>query len=275
MGRLWRPCDNPPMHRARLRHPAPAVDRRPAGRRRLRRRHPVGESVTVRDVVPDRLLAVGCRPEPQRLGRPRRDLRRDQRAGRRDPRPRGEDARHAEHRVAGGAGRGHPDVLRGGLPGRAGGRRRAALPGPRAPARRTRSWPTCTSTCSRARSPACTTPSTSSCTSSRSRAASAPVEKVSYAHEYDHALQDQHFDLEAIQAGLEGQSRPGAGAPVTGRGRRVRPDDRVAAAAPDPGRDRRGHRGLARPRGPGRARADRRRSSRRRSCSRRSRAWRS
>jgi hypothetical protein len=33
-----------------------------------------------------------------------------------------------------------------------------------------------------------------------------PVEKVFYAHEYDHALQDQNFDLEAIQADLEGQS---------------------------------------------------------------------
>ncbi len=33
-----------------------------------------------------------------------------------------------------------------------------------------------------------------------------PVEKVFYSHEYDHALQDQNFDLEAIQSGLEGQS---------------------------------------------------------------------
>jgi hypothetical protein len=33
-----------------------------------------------------------------------------------------------------------------------------------------------------------------------------PVEEVFYSHEYDHALQDQHFDLEAIQEGLEGQS---------------------------------------------------------------------
>ena len=32
------------------------------------------------------------------------------------------------------------------------------------------------------------------------------VEKVYYSHEYDHALQDQHFDLEAIQDGLEDQS---------------------------------------------------------------------
>ena len=32
------------------------------------------------------------------------------------------------------------------------------------------------------------------------------VEKVYYSHEYDHALQDQHFDLEAIQEGLEDQS---------------------------------------------------------------------
>ena len=33
-----------------------------------------------------------------------------------------------------------------------------------------------------------------------------PVEEVFYSHEYDHALQDQNFDLEAIQEGLEGQS---------------------------------------------------------------------
>jgi hypothetical protein len=32
------------------------------------------------------------------------------------------------------------------------------------------------------------------------------VEKVYYSHEYDHALQDQQFDLEAIQEGLEDQS---------------------------------------------------------------------
>ncbi len=32
------------------------------------------------------------------------------------------------------------------------------------------------------------------------------VERVYYSHEYDHALQDQHFDLEAIQEGLEDQS---------------------------------------------------------------------
>jgi hypothetical protein len=33
-----------------------------------------------------------------------------------------------------------------------------------------------------------------------------PVEEVFYSHEYDHALQDQHFDLEAIQEGLDGKS---------------------------------------------------------------------
>jgi hypothetical protein len=33
-----------------------------------------------------------------------------------------------------------------------------------------------------------------------------PVEKVYYSHEYDHALQDQHFDLEAMTDGLEGQT---------------------------------------------------------------------
>ncbi len=33
-----------------------------------------------------------------------------------------------------------------------------------------------------------------------------PVERVFYAHEYDHALQDQAFDLEAVQAGLDGQT---------------------------------------------------------------------
>jgi hypothetical protein len=32
------------------------------------------------------------------------------------------------------------------------------------------------------------------------------VEKVFYSHEYDHALQDQHFDLEAIMGGLEEES---------------------------------------------------------------------
>jgi hypothetical protein len=32
------------------------------------------------------------------------------------------------------------------------------------------------------------------------------VERVFYSHEYDHALQDQHFDLEAIQEGLEDQA---------------------------------------------------------------------
>jgi hypothetical protein len=33
-----------------------------------------------------------------------------------------------------------------------------------------------------------------------------PIERFFYSHEYDHALQDQHFDLEAIQKGLEDQS---------------------------------------------------------------------
>ena len=33
-----------------------------------------------------------------------------------------------------------------------------------------------------------------------------PVERVYYSHEYDHALQDQHFDLEAVTDGLEDQS---------------------------------------------------------------------
>jgi hypothetical protein len=33
-----------------------------------------------------------------------------------------------------------------------------------------------------------------------------PVEQVFYSHEYDHALQDQHFDLEAYMDGLDGQS---------------------------------------------------------------------
>ncbi len=33
-----------------------------------------------------------------------------------------------------------------------------------------------------------------------------PVEKVYYSHEYDHALQDQHFDLQAMTEGLEGQT---------------------------------------------------------------------
>jgi len=33
-----------------------------------------------------------------------------------------------------------------------------------------------------------------------------PVERFFYSHEYDHALQDQHYDLEAIQKGLEDQS---------------------------------------------------------------------
>jgi hypothetical protein len=33
-----------------------------------------------------------------------------------------------------------------------------------------------------------------------------PIERFFYSHEYDHALQDQHFDLEAIQQGLEDQS---------------------------------------------------------------------
>jgi hypothetical protein len=33
-----------------------------------------------------------------------------------------------------------------------------------------------------------------------------PVEQVYYSHEYDHALQDQHFDLEAVTDDLEDQS---------------------------------------------------------------------
>lgn len=33
-----------------------------------------------------------------------------------------------------------------------------------------------------------------------------PVERLYYSHEYDHALHDQHFDLEAITDGLEDQS---------------------------------------------------------------------
>jgi hypothetical protein len=33
-----------------------------------------------------------------------------------------------------------------------------------------------------------------------------PVEKVYYSHEYDHALQDQHFDLESVTEGLEDQT---------------------------------------------------------------------
>jgi hypothetical protein len=33
-----------------------------------------------------------------------------------------------------------------------------------------------------------------------------PIERFFYSHEYDHALQDQHFDLDAFQKGLEDQS---------------------------------------------------------------------
>jgi hypothetical protein len=33
-----------------------------------------------------------------------------------------------------------------------------------------------------------------------------PVEKVLYSHEYDHALQDQHFDLNKVQDGLQDQA---------------------------------------------------------------------
>lgn len=33
-----------------------------------------------------------------------------------------------------------------------------------------------------------------------------PIQRFFYSHEYDHALQDQHFDLEAIQKGLDDQS---------------------------------------------------------------------
>jgi hypothetical protein len=33
-----------------------------------------------------------------------------------------------------------------------------------------------------------------------------PVEKVYYSHEYDHALQDQHFDLQAMTEGLQDQT---------------------------------------------------------------------
>jgi hypothetical protein len=33
-----------------------------------------------------------------------------------------------------------------------------------------------------------------------------PIEKFFYSHEYDHALQDQHFDLETFQKGLEDRS---------------------------------------------------------------------
>jgi hypothetical protein len=33
-----------------------------------------------------------------------------------------------------------------------------------------------------------------------------PVEQVFYSHEYDHALQDQHFDLTALLEGLDGES---------------------------------------------------------------------
>ena len=33
-----------------------------------------------------------------------------------------------------------------------------------------------------------------------------PIERFFYSHEYDHALQDQHFDLEKLQSGLEDQS---------------------------------------------------------------------
>jgi len=33
-----------------------------------------------------------------------------------------------------------------------------------------------------------------------------PIERFFYSHEYDHALQDQHFDLEKLQSGLDDQS---------------------------------------------------------------------
>jgi len=36
-----------------------------------------------------------------------------------------------------------------------------------------------------------------------------PVERVFYSHEYDHALQDQHFDLEKMQEGLTDQTDRG------------------------------------------------------------------
>ena len=70
-----------------------------------------------------------------------------------------------------------------------------------------------------------------------------PVEKVYYSHEYDHALQDQHFDLEAMTEGLQDQTDRLLARQAHRRGRRVHPDDVLAPTAPEPGRDRRGRPG--------------------------------
>ena len=64
-----------------------------------------------------------------------------------------------------------------------------------------------------------------SCTSSRSRRDRRPTEKVTYAHEFTHALQDQHFD------GLQGPGRrrstraTGPRPPGVSEGDATRPDD--------------------------------------------------
>ena len=60
-----------------------------------------------------------------------------------------------------------------------------------------------------ARSRACTTTRPRRCTSSRTRASIGPAEKITYAHEYTHALQDQRFTLRDITGDAKDQGDRG------------------------------------------------------------------
>ena len=123
--------------------------------------------------------------------------------------------------------------------------------GDRAPVRahgsrpgRHRHWPTSTSSCSAARSPALRPRRPRSCTSSRSRAVVGSIEKFVFAHEYDHALQDQHFDLdEPGSTSRSARAMRSLAAPGARRGRRDPADVPLGAAGDVAGRAaRHGHR---------------------------------
>ena len=70
-----------------------------------------------------------------------------------------------------------------------------------------------------------------------------PAEKITYAHEYTHALQDQQFTLRDVVGRREGPGRPGARADDARRGRRDAAHVALGAAAPHAGRARRGRDG--------------------------------
>ena len=214
--------------------PRPSSSRRAATRPRPRRRPPTPVAVAVGGTVAD----------PGRLGRCRRRLRRDQRAGPRDPRPRREEADRADDRLASGAVDRHPHDLRPGLPAGPGRCGRTALQGPRADPDGRRPRGRSSSTSSRARSPASTTPSPTRLyvalegrrRRSPSRRSTTPTSTTTPCR----TRLRPRGDHQTVS-----RTRPTGSSPAQAivEGDAYVADDVLAPAAPEPGRDRRGRPG--------------------------------